>query len=92
MNKINHLKEFEIKKEQLSKKINGLEIDIKKDWSDIKKSVSAKNIFQQVLSEILKDRGSNIIDFLMKQKSNSLLNRFKKNRFFSWIYNIIKIK
>lgn len=90
MNKINYLKEFEIKKEQLSKKINGLEIDIKKDWSDIKKSVSAKNIFQQVLSDILKDQRNGTIGFLLRQKTNSLLNGFKKLKILSWIYRIIK--
>ena len=90
MNKINHLKEFEIKKEQLSKKINGLEFEIKKDWNDIKKSVSAKNIFQQVLSDILKDQRNGTIGFLLRQKTNSLLNGFKKLKILSWIYRIIK--
>ena len=90
MNKINYLKEFEIKKEQLSNKINGLEIDIKKDWSDIKKSVTAKNIFKQVLSDILKDPRNTIIGLLLNQKTNSLLNRLKNNKIFSWIYTIIK--
>ena len=90
MNKINYLKEFEIKKEQISKKINGLEFEIKKDWNDIKKSVSAKNIFQQVLSDILKDQRNGTIGFLLRQKTNSLLNGFKKLKILSWIYRIIK--